>query len=551
MGHESGGERRATEGGAARNEAQQQTEPATGSAALDALVGRFGAVGAQRFIQQRRIQRRASAGAASPSGQQAQAAAEHGLGGAGGALPHRDAIQAAFGRHDVSGIQAHVGGVAGEGAKAMGAEAFASGEQVAFVGAPSLHTAAHEVAHVVQQRGGVQLSGGLGQSGDEHERHADAVADRVAAGQSAEALLDQRSGQGGAPASGGQVQRKKPKSEQERLQKAKPELEKQLVYETLMAEFVKNEGRRYTIDELLEIGENGSLFVEIFNLPAGIAYEQKKVDAKTSMDEKLHIPATVDDIEQRWNIVSKILLAYDVRNFKVARKEMLQKMDSGTECAFRCLVQEKLIPEQEFDPKKKMVEYVTQATTVANLPALTKFTQSKRQFTKEDLDSGDVAFSLVGALDGQVADSKMFPKEQAGREITVYVLPGMKPVEEWQRMANEISAALRAAKLPPLPLASGDQKLPDGTATENGAPMGYFSYRDEATAKDPVLNCRMFPHWMGGNADNANASGAALQLDGVKVDPLHADATKAAQSLKRDDPSMFERVKAYFSKRFG
>jgi hypothetical protein len=35
---------------------------------------------------------------------------------------------------------------------------------------------------VVQQRGGVQLRGGVGQPGDEYERHADEVADAVVAG---------------------------------------------------------------------------------------------------------------------------------------------------------------------------------------------------------------------------------------------------------------------------------------------------------------------------------------------------------------------------------
>lgn len=35
---------------------------------------------------------------------------------------------------------------------ATGAEAFATGNHVAFASSPSLHTAAHEAAHVVQQR---------------------------------------------------------------------------------------------------------------------------------------------------------------------------------------------------------------------------------------------------------------------------------------------------------------------------------------------------------------------------------------------------------------
>jgi hypothetical protein len=61
---------------------------------------------------------------------------------------------------------------------------------VAFAGAPNLHTAAHEAAHVIQQRAGVQLKGGVGEVGDPYERHADAVADAVVQGKSSEALLD-------------------------------------------------------------------------------------------------------------------------------------------------------------------------------------------------------------------------------------------------------------------------------------------------------------------------------------------------------------------------
>lgn len=128
------------------------------------------------------------------------AAAAHGIQGSGGALPHLDSIQQSFGRHDVSAVQAHVGGPASTASRAMGAEAYATGNHVAFDGAPSLHTAAHEAAHVVQQRGGVQLKGGVGQVGDVYERHADAVADKVVAGESAEPLLDQHAGDGGGAA---------------------------------------------------------------------------------------------------------------------------------------------------------------------------------------------------------------------------------------------------------------------------------------------------------------------------------------------------------------
>ncbi len=132
------------------------------------------------------------------------AAASHGISGTGGSLPHLDAIQASFGHHDVSGVQAHTDSNAAEGARAMGAEAYATGSHVAFgAGTPSLHTAAHEAAHVVQQRAGVQLKGGVGEAGDAHEQHAHAVADRVVQGKSAADLLDAYTGGGGS-----EVQRK-------------------------------------------------------------------------------------------------------------------------------------------------------------------------------------------------------------------------------------------------------------------------------------------------------------------------------------------------------
>ncbi|MDR3419320.1 MAG: DUF4157 domain-containing protein [Nevskia sp.] len=113
-------------------------------------------------------------------------------------LPHLDAIQRSFGRHDVSAVRAHLDGGPAARARALGADAYTSGAEVTFSGAPSLHTAAHEAAHVVQQRAGVDLPGGTGREGDAYERHADAVADRVLRGQSSEALLDTCPGAGGA-----------------------------------------------------------------------------------------------------------------------------------------------------------------------------------------------------------------------------------------------------------------------------------------------------------------------------------------------------------------
>jgi hypothetical protein len=131
----------------------------------------------------------------------ADSVAASGVVGSGQQLPYLDRIQSSFGAHDVTGVRAHVGGAAASSSRALGASAYAIGDAVAFASSPDLHTAAHEAAHVVQQRGGVQLKGGIdGGANDPYERHADQVADAVVAGHSAEALLGRPGGGAAAPA---------------------------------------------------------------------------------------------------------------------------------------------------------------------------------------------------------------------------------------------------------------------------------------------------------------------------------------------------------------
>jgi hypothetical protein len=122
--------------------------------------------------------------------------AAHATRGSGGPLPHLSLVQSSVGRHDVSGVQSFVGGRAGAAAGQLGANAFAFGNNVAFKEEPDLHTAAHEAAHVVQQRSGVALKAGVSSAGDEYEQHADQVADAVVRGESAEPLLEQMTGRG-------------------------------------------------------------------------------------------------------------------------------------------------------------------------------------------------------------------------------------------------------------------------------------------------------------------------------------------------------------------
>jgi hypothetical protein len=155
-----------------------------GMGGTTASVQRVGAPGKRTLVE--RVQRR-GAGASSVD---VHAAAERGIDTPATTLPHADAIQRSFGPdHDVSGITAHVGGDAAAARDDMDASAYAAGDHTVFAEAPSLHTAAHEAAHVVQQAKGVNLEGGVGDAGDAYEAHADAVADRVVAGESAADLL--------------------------------------------------------------------------------------------------------------------------------------------------------------------------------------------------------------------------------------------------------------------------------------------------------------------------------------------------------------------------
>jgi hypothetical protein len=116
----------------------------------------------------------------------AHSVADAGVSGPGAPLPHFDRIQQLFGRHDVSGVSSHTDNAAAAANAEMGSQAYARGNDVVFGDTPDLHTAAHEAAHVVQQRAGVHLKGGVGERGDAYERHADRVADTVVAGGAAD-----------------------------------------------------------------------------------------------------------------------------------------------------------------------------------------------------------------------------------------------------------------------------------------------------------------------------------------------------------------------------
>ncbi len=121
--------------------------------------------------------------------------------GAGESLPYLAQLDRAFGRdRDLSSVRAYVGEAPATACETLGAEAYASGSSVAFRSAPGLWLAAHEAAHVVQQRQGERPTDVLGAADDRLERQADAVADRVVAGGSARDLLPRGEPRVGAPA---------------------------------------------------------------------------------------------------------------------------------------------------------------------------------------------------------------------------------------------------------------------------------------------------------------------------------------------------------------
>ena len=137
---------------------------------------------------------------AEPALPSVQQIAQRGLTGSVSALPHLARIQAAFGpAHDLSRVEAHVGGEARDASDLLGASAYATGDRVAFRNFPDVRLAAHEAAHVVQQRSRVSFAGSMSEPGDRHEQHADAVAERVALGASAADLLESVGGGPGAP----------------------------------------------------------------------------------------------------------------------------------------------------------------------------------------------------------------------------------------------------------------------------------------------------------------------------------------------------------------
>jgi len=83
-----------------------------------------------------------------------------------------------------------VGGPAAEANRRLGSEAFTAGNRIGFAKHPSLQTAAHEAAHVIQQRHGAAEQARTAGADTRYEHGADLVADAVVRGQPASGILD-------------------------------------------------------------------------------------------------------------------------------------------------------------------------------------------------------------------------------------------------------------------------------------------------------------------------------------------------------------------------
>src|SRR5688572_4322586 len=82
-----------------------------------------------------------------------EAAAGGAVGGA--RMPYREEMEQRFGA-DLSGVKVSIGGGAADACDKLGAESYAQGESVAFKQQPGKWQTAHEVAHVLQQRRGIE-----------------------------------------------------------------------------------------------------------------------------------------------------------------------------------------------------------------------------------------------------------------------------------------------------------------------------------------------------------------------------------------------------------
>lgn len=154
--------------------------PATEPAALEVTLGPVRTV-ALNPATMAALQRSAGNAAAARAVQAPGDAFAAATSGPTSELPHRHRMETAFGR-DFAGVTAHVGTASARyGLGALGASAAAFGDSVAFAESdPDPHVVAHELAHVVQQRGAGRAVAAKPTAVSRPDDRAERAADRAA-----------------------------------------------------------------------------------------------------------------------------------------------------------------------------------------------------------------------------------------------------------------------------------------------------------------------------------------------------------------------------------
>jgi hypothetical protein len=264
----------------------------------------------------------------------------------------------------------------------------------------------------------------------------------------------------------------------------------------------------------IEVQPNGALFVEFRQ--TNPRSDRVASQMQNSWDEKLHVPANLDDIATRTNIVTQLCLEMGFTAFKTTRPEKLQNVKPGAPMAWQMLKDAKLADDEAYDANREIHEYLNDALLEEKRDALLVLLNKHPPVPPDRQGYGG---ALAAIADSVVADSGVFPSEQRGREITIYIDPGFKPDEWWANFAKTLVARMESAGLPRLPIADGDQPVRGEGALVDGAFHAYFSSRDEAMAMDTVLDDRGFPGWYGSNAKKSRAAGQKLIFDMDLDDP--------------------------------
>jgi hypothetical protein len=301
----------------------------------------------------------------------------------------------------------------------------------------------------------------------------------------------------------------------------------------------------------VEIQPNGALFVEFRHKNAQPDNVTSQIE-NNSYDEKVHVPAAADDISTRTDIVTQLCLERGFTSFKTTRPEKLNNVKPGAPMIWQMLKDAGLADDKAYDSGRGIQVYLGEALRPEKRPALVELLRKHGDLPPDPQGYGG---ALAGVADSVVADSGVFPSEQRGREITIYVDPGFKPEGWWATFAKTLVARMDTANLPRLAIAVGDQPVRGEGQVVDGEFRAYLSSRDEGMAMDTVLDYRGFPTWYGSNAQSSRAGGKPLVFDMDLDDPnldLAVDTTGTETNVRgRVQRTRLGVFRAWLQKHFG